>query len=467
MQTSSQDIAATATEFGISTRGAYNQLYMRGWSFFEQCLATPWSPATPDGVINLGVAENSLMHNQIVKFIKQNTQVDPISQLTYGNGPRGSPRLQRALASFLNRKFSPLEPAKSDDIIVMAGVTPVIDALTWALCNEGEGIIIPQPYYTAFATDIPGRARGVIIPATFQDIEGYKGFDDVFDAEMNVQALETALSNAESKGVKAKGLMLVNPHNPLGRCYPPETIRAIAGFCQAHNLHLISDEIYAQSIYNNPDATDVVPFTSALALDLPIDTQKLHVAYGASKDFCANGLRLGMLHTRNRGLMGAMASNAMLGWPPYLVQDIWAAMLEDTDYTDEFLGKNRELLGESYKVVTDFLKEQGVGYYGNSNAGMFLWIDLRRHLVGKKEGGQPPELRVGKLSPGDLERYLEREQHIWKVLGENKILLATGSVFASEELGWFRMTFSASRPALEVGLERLKRVFDALKRSQL
>lgn len=109
-----------------------------------------------------------------------------------------------------------------------------------------------------------------------------------------------------------------------------------------------------------------MPFTSALALDLPIDTQKLHVAYGASKDFCVNGLRLGMLHTRNRGLMGAMASNAMLGWPPYLVQDIWAAMLEDTDYTDEFLGKNRELLGESYKVVTDFLREQGVGYYGNS-----------------------------------------------------------------------------------------------------
>ncbi|KAK4200973.1 putative 1-aminocyclopropane-1-carboxylate synthase [Triangularia verruculosa] len=461
MTASSQDVAATASEFGISSRGAYNQLYMRGWSFFEQCLATPWSPETPGGVVNLGVAENSLMHTDIVKFVEENTKVDPVSQLTYGNGPRGSPRLKRALAGFLNRKFSPLEPVIDDDIIVMAGVTPIIDALAWALCNEGEGIIIPQPYYAAFATDIPGRARGVIIPATFQDIDGYKGFDDVFSADMSVKSLEKALSNAQSKGIKATAVMLVNPHNPLGRCYTPSAIKAIASFCQAHNLHLISDEIYAQSIYTNPNAADAVPFTSALALGLPIDAQKLHVAYGASKDFCANGLRLGMLHTRNKGLMGAIASNAMLGWPPYLVQDIWAAMLENTSYTDSFLQKNQALLAESYRLVTDFLAEQGVGYFKNSNAGMFLWIDLRRHLVGEKEG-ELPELRVVKLSPEDLAKYLEREQLIWKVLGKNKILLAMGSAFATEELGWFRLTFSASKPALEVGLERLKNVFEEL-----
>ncbi|KAK0744926.1 putative aminotransferase class I and II family protein [Apiosordaria backusii] len=401
------------------------------------------------------------MHSEIVKFVEENTKVDPVSQLTYGSGPRGSPRLRRALAGFLNGKFSPLEPVNDDDIIVMAGVTPVIDALAWALCDEGEGIIIPQPYYTAFATDIPGRARGVIIPASFQNIEGYKGFDAVFDADINVQSLGNALSDAESKGIKATAVMLVNPHNPLGRCYTPSAIKAIASFCQAHNLHLISDEIYAQSIYSNPNATDAVPFTSALALDLPIDAQNLHVAYGASKDFCANGLRLGMLHTRNKGLMGAIASNAMLGWPPYLVQDIWAAMLEDTKYTDNFLKKNQELLAESYKLVTDFLTEQGVGYFRNSNAGMFLWIDLRRHLTGQKEG-ELPELRVAKLGPEDLAKYLAGEQKIWDALGANKILLAMGSAFATEELGWFRLTFSASRPALEVGLERLKKVFREL-----
>jgi hypothetical protein len=38
-----------------------------------------------------------------------------------------------------------------------------------------------------------------------------------------------------------------------------------------------------------------------------IDPQLVHVAYGASKDFCANGLGLGMLHTKNKGLQAAAA----------------------------------------------------------------------------------------------------------------------------------------------------------------
>ena len=101
----------------------------------------------------------------------------------------------------------------------MAGVTSVIDALAWAICDDGEGIIIPQPFYTGFAFDIPTRARGVVIPAPFQDIEDYKGFDDVFDARMNAKTLANALEQAASKGIKAKAVILTNPHNPLGRCY--------------------------------------------------------------------------------------------------------------------------------------------------------------------------------------------------------------------------------------------------------
>ncbi|KAJ5223158.1 uncharacterized protein N7469_009398 [Penicillium citrinum] len=33
------------------------------------------------------------------------------------------------------------------------------------------------------------------------------------------------------------------PHNPLGRCYPPETLKEFAAFCGENDLHLISDEI--------------------------------------------------------------------------------------------------------------------------------------------------------------------------------------------------------------------------------
>lgn len=56
-------------------------------------------------------------------------------------------------------------------------------------------------------------------------------------------------------------------------------------FCQKHQIHLFSDEIYALSIWDNPEAKDKPQFTSALSIDLHgiIDPALVHVAWGMSK----------------------------------------------------------------------------------------------------------------------------------------------------------------------------------------
>lgn len=93
---------------------------------------------------------------------------------------------------------------------------------------------------------------------------------------------------------------------------PVETIRAVAGFCGSHKLHFVSDEIYAHSVFDNPNVPNAIPFTSSIALDLTslIDPLYHHVLYGASKDFCANGLRLGFICSQNAGVLAATSSNA-------------------------------------------------------------------------------------------------------------------------------------------------------------
>jgi 1-aminocyclopropane-1-carboxylate synthase len=109
----------------------------------------------------------------------------------------------------------------------------------------------------------------------------------------------------------------------IGRCYPVETLRAIAQFCQKHTLHLISDEVYASCVFDtgHPEAA---PFTSMLSFDLPslIDPSLVHVLYGFSKvrartthlvtqvnislqDFASGGLHLGFLVTQNEQLRRA------------------------------------------------------------------------------------------------------------------------------------------------------------------
>lgn len=91
---------------------------------------------------------------------------------------------------------------------------------------------------------------------------------------------------------------------------PPETLKELAAFCGENDLHFISDEIYALSVFSNPAVPTPTEFTSVLSLYLTgiINPAYMHVLYGASKDFCANGLRMGFVCTKNEGILGSMSS---------------------------------------------------------------------------------------------------------------------------------------------------------------
>jgi xeroderma pigmentosum group C-complementing protein len=99
-----------------------------------------------------------------------------------------------------------------------------------------------------------------------------------------VSKYEDALVEAGQKGIRVKALLICNPHNPLGRCYPKETLAALMKFCDKHQIHLVSDEVYALSVFQ-VEGRKVDDFVSALSVD-PwglIRTDQIHVLYGLSK----------------------------------------------------------------------------------------------------------------------------------------------------------------------------------------
>lgn len=120
-----------------------------------------------------------------------------------------------------------------------------------------------------------------------------------------VAAFDAGFEDAKARGVNVRALIICNPHNPLGkyyllpkltcdkeysnkvqpgRCYPPETLRALLKFCASKGIHLISDEIYALSTYPRDDQPSE-KFTSIRAIDYSgiIDPTQVHVLYGMSK----------------------------------------------------------------------------------------------------------------------------------------------------------------------------------------
>lgn len=116
--------------------------------------------------------------------------------------------------------------------------------------------------------------------------------DEKAFGEEIVDYLQAAL---ESANTAVRAVIICNPHNPLGQCYPAKTLKAVAKFCERYDLHLLSDELYALSVFESPDLPNAAPFTSILAIDaqkLGVSPSRLHTMWSVSKDLACNGFRI-------------------------------------------------------------------------------------------------------------------------------------------------------------------------------
>ncbi|ESZ90194.1 hypothetical protein SBOR_9418 [Sclerotinia borealis F-4128] len=404
--------------------------------FMGTVFGNPWSEENPEGIFPMGIAENRIMHDEIAEYINSNFRVTP-KMLTYGDGPTGSFELRAALAEFWNSNFSPKEQVSREHVTVMGGGSSILDALSYCIAEEDEGILVAQPFYVGFVGDFEDRARVKVIPVSIGSLE------DV-TTMIGVHKHEEALLDAARTGIKIRGLMLCNPHNPLGRCYSPEVLEAYLSLCSKYNIHLISDEVYAKAVFPNQDIPNPMHFTSILSLNIArfCDPGLVSVVYGMSKDFCSNGLRIGcIISQHNSTLHRTLGAISKFAWASSLSDHVWTLMLTDQTFLDHYFSTLGQRMTIACEICTQRLKELEIPYIPAS-CGPFIWIDLRAYLTS-------PTI--------EAERILS-----WKML-RCGIWLATGEAFASEEPGWYRITFAMGEKDLRFGMDRLWRVLSAAK----
>ncbi|CAN6656833.1 hypothetical protein TRVA0_029S00936 [Trichomonascus vanleenenianus] len=396
-----------------------------------------YDPSTnPNGYVNVGIAENSLMHEELLKSL--NTKLDlPAKYLTYNDGGGGSLRLREAIAHFLNRQLHPVTPLDASHLVVTNGLSPAIEHVSWAFADAGEGILLGRPYYGTFIADISTRPGSAVVPVDFDNV-------DPFSIEA-VAKYEQALLTFEQTGKKVKGLMLCHPHNPLGRCYPREVIVKLMELCQKYQIHLISDEIYALSVWENTvdEYPPPVKFESILSIDPKgiVDPRLVHALWGMSKDFGANGIRLGVIISQaNRDLHLALKSISLYSYTSGITDYLASILLEDDSFTDSYIRENQRRLAESYAFAVEYIQSRGIEHTPGVNAAFFLWVNL-----GKRYRELHPEIPADK-EVGDT---------VMKRLVEEKVFLGSGKLFGSEKDGWFRIVFSQPRDYLTLALERI------------
>ncbi|ORY02997.1 PLP-dependent transferase [Basidiobolus meristosporus CBS 931.73] len=402
-------------------------------------MANPYNVNTnSEGIINIGVAENSLMHEELLQKLKP---VLTLEKEFFNYGMMcGTLELRTLLAGLFNRHYNPAVPVQASHITVHNGAGPSIDLLAYIISDPGDGVLITTPYYGGFDYDFAAHAETKVVPV---DLNG----TDPFQMD-HIDRLECAISKAKGEGIRVRAILLCNPHNPLGRCYPAEVLVEILRFANRHQIHVISDEIYGLSWFKRD--SEETPFTSLLSIpnlsDL-IDPKLVHFIWSFSKDFCMNGLRVGIVMSPfNPEVVQTLQALSMFNAIPNTSDHLMCQLLKDTTWVDWFIQENQRRLLENYTKTQELLERNQIQYHP-CTAGHFIWTDFTSTIQ-----------RIA--TTHGLEKS---ERILWNAFLENGVYSSLGEAFHSSEPGYFRITFSIPWETLSLGLSRLIRVVNSFE----
>jgi len=178
----------------------------------------------------------------------------------------GIPELREAVAIYLNRaRGLHVEPGQ---VIVTPGAKPIMFYAILALLESGDEAIYPDPGFPIYASMI-SFAGATGVPLALREEHDYVP---------DLDELRKIITP------RTKLLILNSPHNPTGGVLSPEAIREIAKIARDHDLWVLSDEIYAEIIYEGKHH-------SIMAEEGMADRTIL--LDGFSKTFAMTGWRLG------------------------------------------------------------------------------------------------------------------------------------------------------------------------------
>ncbi|KAF3896639.1 hypothetical protein GTR04_1230 [Trichophyton interdigitale] len=417
---------------GLSKRGAANvDKIMPGIS---AALLERTKPTAPR--IDLSTAENWLLRDEIIEVTKDGIR-DGLKphHLSYPNEFAGDADLIKALAAFFNKYFHPHIPVEPDHVATAPGAATCLNTFLYNTCEPGEGVLVPAPFWNGFDWLFTARSSAVPVMVHVEKSA------DTLTAQL-IPALEKAYN--ESK-IPIRGLLLTNPHNPFGQCYPKSVLEDCIKFCHGKGIHYISDEVYALSSFENPEIPDAAPFVSALQIDvagLGCDLSRVHTFWSTSKDFGSNGFRVGCSVTQANKEMHvalALASNTETS---SLAAVASTALLTSPKLPD-LLQLNSQRLKEAYTTITDFFKRKGIRYIPVNSA---PYVFAR--LVPNAQSWEEESFMIGQL----------------KLAG---VVVSSGKAYHvnEEEKGWCRMTFALERSRLEEAIKRMETVIGEQQRN--
>lgn len=283
-----------------------------------------------------------------------------------------------------------------------------IGVLVGLLTEENDGVILQPPVFTDFKPLIKRAGR----EPTRNSLRLEKGL-----YTMDLEDLAARASKPENKV-----LILCNPHNPVGRVWTAEELKAVAEICSAEGVTVISDEIHADLALS---PNHFVPFATAAEGS----GVRWAATHGPIKTFGVAGVADTLLITENEELSAGFRS--MTERLHLTRNNVFALAATKAGYLagDEWVDGLLALVADNVETLEQGLPD-GVDLI-NPEGTYLAWLDF-----GQLEMDVP-----------ELAKWL---------VGEARLALSPGHWFGREGAGFARMTIAADPVIIDEAVGRLR-----------
>ncbi|WP_394265169.1 pyridoxal phosphate-dependent aminotransferase [Bergeyella zoohelcum] len=220
----------------------------------------------------------------------------------------------------------------TDNFIVTNGGSEALNFAISTLCDDGDEVIIPEPYYAnynGFTSNF--NVNVVAIPSTIET-----GF-----ALPPMEDFEKKITE------KTKAIIICNPGNPTGYLYSKEELEKLSQIALKHDIVIISDEVYREYVYGGEKQTSMLAFPELAENCIIIDSE--------SKRYSMCGVRVGCMITRSKKIHDAAMLFAQARLSPVLLGQIAATAAHQDD--EAYISSVRQEYTERRDLLVSLLNE--------------------------------------------------------------------------------------------------------------
>lgn len=321
---------------------------------------------------------------------------------------------EELVSQWMKRRYE--QETKTEWVVFSPRINMALNMAVETFTNEGDGIVLHTPAYTALQNAVEKYNRVMIESPLVLENGRYK---------MDFQQLRRNLDEKKAQGVCAKIMLLCNPHNPTGRVWEIEELQEVVDICKEYDLLLISDEIHEDFVKKGHKFVSCLHFQEDLQ-------GRMIVCNSITKTFNVPGVILSNLLIPDQGIRERM-KETMDRWGLHN-PNIFAASIMEAAYTqcDEWIEQVNAYLDENYEFLKKYLEKNMPELEVIPSEGTYMaWV-------------QTEKLQI---SPEELEKFF---------IEDAKVSVYMGSRYGKHTDSFIRINIATSRSYLQEALERIR-----------